>query len=226
MAGSPLPASAPTDLDVHPRPFLWPWWRGAASYPPPAPCRHAAPGGSPSRPRGCLRLWLRRIAGGSSSGRKPCGARVRPVPRIRASCRSARQWLSKCPRPRPLFPNWAAAIKPGLVVLIVLVFRLSNHVRSLNKFRACGPRESEVHTRPERGPSVASVSFERQPRWAPLDGLSENSVRHHPTQQPNAAAVRRRERRGCRATHEGEPSCRATSLEIEPEPRTTLPPNG
>src|ERR1035441_9887891 len=122
MAGSPLPASAPTDLDVHPRPFLWPWWRGAASYPPPAPCRHAAPGGSPSRPRGCLRLWLRRIAGGSSSGRKPCGARVRPVPRIRASCRSARQWLSKCPRPRPLFPNWAAAIKPGLVVLVVLAF--------------------------------------------------------------------------------------------------------
>src|ERR1022692_4397095 len=122
MAGSPLPASAPTDLDVHPRPFLWPWWRGAASYPPPAPCRHAAPGGSPLRPRGCLRLWLRRIAGGSSPGRKRCGARVRTVPRIPASCRSARQWLSKCPRPRPLFPYWAAAIKPGLVVLVVLVF--------------------------------------------------------------------------------------------------------
>src|ERR1017187_4491278 len=119
MAGSPLPASAPTDLDVHPRPFLWLWRRGAASYPPPAPCRHAAPGGSPSRPRGCLRLWLRRIAGGSSSGRKRCGGRVRTVPRIPASCRSARQWLSKCPRPRPLFPYWAAAIKPGLVVLVV-----------------------------------------------------------------------------------------------------------
>src|ERR1019366_4783979 len=121
MAGSPLPASAPTDLDVHPRPFLWPWWRGAASYPPPAPCRHAAPGGSSSR-GGCLRLWRHRIAGGSSSGRKRRGARVRTVPRIRASCRSARQWLSKCPRPRPLFPYWAAAIKPGLVVLVVYFF--------------------------------------------------------------------------------------------------------
>src|ERR1022692_3801596 len=111
---------------------------------------------------------------------------------------------------------------------------------SLNNSGACGPATGIGSTYPtERGPSVASVSFERQPRWAPLDGLSENSVRHHPTQQPNAAAVRRKERRGgrathegepscrgCRATHEGEPSCRATSLEIEPEPRTTLPPNG
>src|ERR1017187_4783266 len=98
---------------------------------------------------------------------------------------------------------------------------------SLNNSGACGPATGIGSTYPtERGPSVASVSFERQPRWAPLDGLSENSVRHHPTQQPNAAAVRRRERRGCRATHEGEPYCRATSLEIEPEPRTTLPPNG
>src|ERR1039458_9259885 len=85
---------------------------------------------------------------------------------------------------------------------------------SLNNSGACGPATGIGSTYPtERGPSVASVSFERQPRWAPLDGLSENSVRHHPTQQPNAAAVRRRERRGCRATHEGEPSCRATSLQ-------------
>src|ERR1035441_5795982 len=71
---------------------------------------------------------------------------------------------------------------------------------SLNNSGACGPATGIGSTYPtERGPSVASVSFERQPRWAPLDGLSENSVRHHPTQQPNAAAVRRRERRGCRA---------------------------
>src|ERR1039458_3759428 len=44
---------------------------------------------------------------------------------------------------------------------------------SLNNSGACGPATGIGSTYPtERGPSVASVSFERQPRWAPLDGLS------------------------------------------------------